>query len=98
MVRHMVLFRFRPETGTATRRSVLNKLGGLPGEFPAMQRFGLGENVSDRDDTFSHAMTMEFAGLDELVSYLNSDAHEELVRVWFAPHVAARAIASYATA
>ena len=98
MVRHMVLFRFRPDTGAAMRQSVLDKLAQLPTEFPAMQRFGIGENVSERDDSFSHVMTIEFAELDELVGYLNSDAHESLVRVWFAPNVAARAIASYATA
>ncbi len=95
MVRHMVLFRFRPETEAHARRTVLGKLAELPRQYPAMQRFGLGENVSGRDDTFSHVMTMEFAEHDELVSYLNSDGHEELVRIWFAPHVEARAIASY---
>ena len=98
MVRHMVLFRFRPDLKPALRQSVLDELAALPDRYPAMRRFGLGENVSKRDSTFSHVMTMEFADLGELVEYLDSDGHEDLVRDWFAPNVAARAIASYETA
>ena len=96
--KHMVLFRFRPDTDASTRRVVLDRLAELPNHYPAMDRFGLGENVSDRDDSFSHVMTMEFATLDALRAYLHSDRHEALVRDWFAPNVAARVIASYESA
>ena len=40
-------------------------------------------------------MTLEFPGFDDLRAYLNSERHEALVRDWFAPSIAARAIASY---
>lgn len=94
-IRHIVLFRFRPEVESQLRQTVLDKLADLPGHFPAMQCFGIGENVSERDDSFSHAMTIEFGSLDLLRTYLNSERHEALVREWFAPNVAARAVASY---
>lgn len=93
-IRHMVLFKFRTETALGDRRAVLEMLTHLPDHFPAMERFGLGENKSERDTSFSHVMTMEFASFDLLHAYLNSDRHEALVRDWFAPNVAARAIAS----
>lgn len=98
MIRHMVLFRFRPETPPDLRRTVLDRLADLPAHYPAMERFGLGENASERDDSFSHVMTMEFATLEMLRAYLNSDRHEALVHDWFAPNIAARAIASYESA
>lgn len=91
----MVLFRFRPEADAARRRAVLGRLAELPRHYPAMRCFGLGENASERDDTFSHVMTLEFAGFDDLHAYLNSERHEALVREWFTPNIAARAIASY---
>lgn len=94
-IRHMVLFRFHPDAGAELRRTVLDRLAELPEHYPAMRRFGLGENASERDTSFSHAMTMEFAGFDELRAYLNSERHEALVRDWFAPNIAARAIASF---
>lgn len=94
-VRHMVLFRFRPDTEPGLRQTILDRLRELPTHHPEMQRFGLGENVSERDDSFSHVMTMEFASVELLREYLNGERHETLVHNWFAPNVAARAIASY---
>ncbi len=72
-------------------------LSELPSRFPAMKRFGLGNNISERDNTFSHVMTMEFTGIDELRAYLNSDEHESFIRSSFRPATDARAIASYWT-
>ena len=95
MIRHVVLFCFRADADLGLRQAVLERLAALPSHFHEMQRFGLGENVSERDDTFSHVMTMEFGSVDVLRAYLNSERHEALVRDWFAPNVAARAIASY---
>ena len=42
-IRHMVLFRFRPEVEAAGREAVLARLAELPSHYPAMRRFGLGE-------------------------------------------------------
>ena len=97
-IKHMVLFRFRLETEPQMRQAVLDRLAELPRHYPAMENFGLGENISERDDSFSHVMTMEFSTSDALLAYLDSDRHETLVRDWFAPFIAARAIASYASA
>lgn len=95
MMRHMVLFRFRPEASEQDRRAVLDGLAQLPMHFPQMRRFGLGENVSQRDRTFSHVMAVEFERREEMESYLNSAEHEEFVSMLFRPAVEGRAIASF---
>ena len=95
MIRHMVLFGFRPEVEQGDRDAILAELAGFPRHFPAMRRFGLGENVSKRDGTFSHVMTMEFETPRELEAYLDSDRHERFVATRFRPNVARRNIASY---
>ena len=95
MIRHMVLFRFKPEIGEADRAQLLQEMAELPLRFPAMQRFGLGLNVSERDQLFSHVMTMEFATMAELKAYLNHESHEAHVAARFKPLVEQRAIASY---
>jgi hypothetical protein len=95
MFRHMVLFRFRAGTGHAGRQTVLRGLASLPSRFPAIQRFGLGENVSTRDATFTHVMTMEFETRAQMEGYLSSAEHEAFVAQVFRPSVEARAIASY---
>ena len=95
MIRHMVLFRFKPGTADEVARAVLDELGALPSQFPTMKRFGLGPNISKRDQTFSHVMTIEFDRREELEAYLDSEAHERFVAARFRPCVEQRAIASY---
>ncbi len=95
MVRHMVLFRFRPEILPGVEKQILQQLAELPAHYPAMERFGLGPNESDRDQTFSHVMTMEFAREEDLHSYLKSERHEKFVSEVFKPNVVARVIATY---
>jgi len=95
MIRHMVVFRFKAGTGAATQDLILQELQRFPSRFPAMKRFGLGTNLSKRDQRFSHVMTVEFENRAELEAYLDSDEHEHFVATLFRPNVEERAIASY---
>lgn len=95
MIRHVLLFRFKPETSAEEARTLLAELAELPSRYPAMRRFGLGENVSQRDQTFSHVMSLEFDGREQLEAYLNSSHHERFVQMRFLPNVAERVIGSY---
>lgn len=95
MIRHILLFRLKPDAGTEANAILFAKLRELPSHFPAMQHYQLGENVSERDQTFSHAMTVTFDTKDELEAYLNSELHERMVRQYFAPIVEKRAIVSF---
>ncbi|MDB5583107.1 MAG: hypothetical protein JWR80_8283 [Bradyrhizobium sp.] len=94
MIRHMVLFAFKPSVDEEQRRELLTKLADLPRQFPDMRDFQLGTNVSKRDNRYSHGMTMSFQALNELEDYLNSDIHEKFVRESFAPIIQERAIVS----
>ena len=95
MIKHMVVFRFKPDTPADVQAELLQSMGELPKYFPAMKRFGLGVNVSERDQKYSHAMTMEFDTIEELKAYLNSDYHEGSTATRFRPVVQERAIVSY---
>lgn len=97
MIRHVLLFRFRPDASEAERSVVLAGLAELPSKHSAIRRFGLGPNISHRDSTFSYAMTMEFETREELEKYLNCESHERFVADIFRPAIDQRAIASYET-
>lgn len=94
MIKHMVLFRFRPDVDDALRDEIVRDLRALPSRFPAMKRFSLGENISRRDQTLSHAMTIEFDTAAELEAYLDSPEHEAFVATKFKPCVEQRFIVS----
>jgi 2,3-dihydroxy-p-cumate/2,3-dihydroxybenzoate 3,4-dioxygenase len=95
VIRHTVAFRFRPEVSDDDRRATIDELNSFPSFYPAMRRWALGANISQRDDTFTYAFNVEFDSEAELLAYLNSERHEEFVRERFRPRVEARAIVSF---
>lgn len=95
MIRHLVAFSFRDDVTEADRVALLGELASLPRRFPAMQRFALGANISRRDDTFAHAFSVEFDQEEDLVAYLDSQEHEDFVRLRFRPLIERRAIVSF---
>jgi 2,3-dihydroxy-p-cumate/2,3-dihydroxybenzoate 3,4-dioxygenase len=95
VVRHVVLFRFREDASAEQRRAVLDGISSLPDRFPALERFQQGENVSRRDDRFTHGFVAEVATRADLEAYLDSEGHEHFVATLFRPAVEERAIVSF---
>jgi len=95
MIKHMVLFRFRPEVEAAKRDTLLREYVGFPQAHAKMRNFTLGRNISRRDSTFEYAFTVEFESEADLREYLDSPEHEEHVIKRFRPLIEARAIVSY---
>ena len=73
----------------------VRELSEFPKRWPAMQRWTLGRNISQRDSTFPYAFVVEFESEKELRDYLNSEAHEAYVRERWRPVIEQRAIVSY---
>ncbi|MCD2114588.1 Dabb family protein [Rhodococcus rhodochrous] len=92
MIRHTVAWKFREGVDAQTEYSVLEELSRFPEEFPAMRGWTIGPNLSDRDDTYTHAFTVDFDTEDELQAYLRSEQHEMYVATRWREVVAARAI------
>ena len=97
MIKHMLLFRFKSDSTSESQQKVLRGLSDFPTHFPVMKNFGIGVNQSQRDQTFSHAMTIEFETMEDLKGYLNSEYHEHFTASVFRPAIEQRAIVSYET-
>ncbi|MFI9756296.1 Dabb family protein [Streptomyces collinus] len=95
MIRHTLSFRFADGVDQATRESVLAELRTFPDRYPAMRGFVLGENISTRDQTFTHTMAVDFDSQDDLLTYLGSESHETFVRNRWRPVIAQQAITSF---
>jgi len=95
MIRHVVVFSFKEGVSESDRQAVLDELAELPAHYPAMQRFAIGENISRRDSSFTHAFSVEFQSEAELVAYLDSERHETFIAERFRPRIEQRAIVSF---
>lgn len=95
MIRHTLSFRFADGIDQATRESVLTELRTFPDRYPGMRGFVLGENISTRDRTFTHAMAVDFDSQDVLLAYLASESHENFVHTRWRPVIGGQAITSF---
>lgn len=95
MIRHVVLFRFEGGCSQQEIEALLDELEELPQRYPALKRWCMGPNLSTRDDTFTHAFSVEVDTERELLDYLNSDYHEHFVSTRWRPLIADRAIVSW---
>ena len=95
MIRHTLMFRFADEVPEGTRQSILAELETFPERYPAMRHWSMGTNLSSRDQTYTHAMSVEFPDEQELLAYLNSESHETFVREKWRPVIADQAIVAY---
>lgn len=95
MIRHTLLFRFAEEVPAFTREEILAELATFPATYPTMRNWSMGENISSRDQTYSHGMSVEFADEQDLLAYLSSESHERFVREKWRPVIADQAIVAY---
>ncbi len=95
MIKHIVCFKFKPETSAADVQATLDALNALPGQIAWVWNWSLGKNVSTRDTTYDYALHCDFADESELQNYLSHPAHEKVARELLAKHWGSRAIVDY---
>jgi len=75
MIRHILLWNYKPETTPEERARLEAELEALPGHVPALRQVGGGPVVGGRHQTRSHGFTMEFDSMDALAAYNTHEAH-----------------------
>lgn len=98
MIRHCVLFSFKPTAPKEACEALLREYVTFPQIHKKMRNFTLGKNISQRDHSFEYAFNVDFDNEQDLKDYLNTREHEEHVVERFRPLVSARAIVSYEVA
>jgi hypothetical protein len=101
MLRHVVLFRPRPDLSVEHSKSLLSALARALAEISAIRRFTLGLRVKHgaeyerlMDEDFAFAAILEFDDLAGLHEYLGHPAHRDL-GTRFMSSLAASAIYDY---
>src|SRR5918999_565775 len=91
MLRHVVMFRWKPETTTEHVAAVIEGLGKLPGEIPEIQRYTFGEDAGINEGNFQFAVVADFATVADYVVYRDHPVHQALIEERIRPHIGERA-------
>jgi hypothetical protein len=91
MIRHVVLFRFLPDTTDEQKTAIVEGLRALPPQIPELLAYDVGPDLGLTDGTFDLGVVADFADAAGYRAYLAHDAHETVARERIRPFVAERA-------
>jgi heme-degrading monooxygenase HmoA len=83
VLRHIVMYKFKPETTPAQIQEVIDAFAGLPKKVDTIVGFEAGPNVSKegKSEGFTHVFVVTFKTEADLAAYLVHPAHEAYVKV-----------------
>ena len=83
LLRHMVLYQFKPEISDKQVQEVVEAFAALPKKIDSIVGFERGVNVSEenKSEGFTHCFVVTFRDLKGRETYLKHPAHDEYVKV-----------------
>lgn len=83
VLRHIVMYKFKPETTPAQIQEVIDAFSGLPKKIDTIVGFEAGANVSKegKSEGFTHVFVVTFKSEADLAAYIVHPAHEAYVKV-----------------
>ena len=95
MVRHVVLFRFNPDTPEADKQSLRDGLSELGAALPEIQRYEFGDDLGMTDGNFDFAVVADFANRNDFKTYAAHPRHQQLISELVRPILAERVAVQY---
>ena len=95
MVRHMVMFKKKPETSEAQLQEIMDRLEGMYGEIRGLMGIRCYRSLpSERPVVWTFLLDSTLADEDALKEYIAHPKHVE-VNEWMSPFLESRAVIDY---
>lgn len=78
-VRHLVLFKFRPDTDPAAIQALADGLRALPAQIPEIVDYHVGPDIGLADSNWDFGVSADFDGVDDFHTYRGHPAHVDVV-------------------
>ena len=95
MLRHVVLFRWKPDTTDAQVSGVEAALHALPDRIPCIQSYRYGRDLAIQDGNADFALVADFIDHDGLATYANHPEHQAVLREQIRPIMQSREAVQY---
>jgi hypothetical protein len=96
MIRHVVLFRFTPDTTPADVEAIADALRELPAAIPEIAAYSFGTDVGVNAGNADFAVVADFADIDAYLVYRDHPRHQAVIAERIAPHLAERTAVQFA--
>jgi len=95
MLRHVVLFRFSPESTPEQVEHLTAGLMELPAAIPQIRAYRCGPNVGTPNDNWHYAVVADFDDVAAHQAYVAHDQHQQVIVERIHPIVTERAAVQY---
>jgi hypothetical protein len=96
MIRHMVLFSWKPEATEEQKQRVSVEIAKLPSIVPSIRAFASGPDAGlGRTNHFDFAVSVDFDDKAGLLAYRENPGHQDIVRRYIQPITAQRATVQF---
>ena len=85
MLRHVALFRFKPETTDDQIEAAVDALSTLPDQIDVLRKFRFGPDAGITEGAWDFAVVAVLNNADDYISYRDDPAHVAVVRDSIAP-------------
>jgi hypothetical protein len=95
MIRHVVVFTWKPEATPEQIKKIASELRNLTSSIPAIRAYACGSDAGITNGTFDFAVTADFDDEAGFVSYRDDPGHRDIIQRLITPIVAQRAAVQY---
>ena len=85
MLRHVALFRFKPETTNEQIVAAMGALSTLPDQIDVLRKFRYGPDAGITEGTWDFAVIAVLDNADDYIAYRDHPAHVAVLRDHIAP-------------
>jgi Stress responsive A/B Barrel Domain len=95
MIRHTVMFTWKPEATEEEKQRVATEVAKLPSIVPSVRAFVSGPDAGLNQGNFDFAVTADFDDEDGYVAYRDDPGHREVVQRYITPILDRRAAVQF---
>ena len=95
MLRHVALFRWKPEATPEDVSKVEAALRQLPAKIPCIQSYRFGRDIGIQDGNADFALVADFVDEEGLETYANHPDHQDVIKELIRPIMAQRHAIQY---
>lgn len=95
MIRHTVMFTWKPEATEEEKERVATEVAKLPSIVPSVRAFASGPDVGLNQGNFDFAVTADFDDEHGYVAYRDDQGHREVVQRYITPILDRRAAVQF---
>jgi len=95
LIRHTVMFTWKPEATEEQQQRVATELSRLPSVIPSLKAYSMGTDIGVNEGNWQFVIVADFDDLDGYLAYRDDPTHQAIIKEYIQGLIAQRAAVQY---